>query len=311
MAKIAFVFPGQGSQYSGMGRDLVGFPPAMRIFQKAQDVLGIDVKAICTDGSEEELRQTKNTQTAIFVVNHICCELLAGSGIKADMLAGHSLGEYNALVAAGVFGFKQGLELIAKRAQLMQEAAEEQDGAMMAILGLSAETVSAVLESLQNRGLVAIANYNCPGQIVISGEKPVVEKAGSLLRDAGAKRALMLPVNGAFHTPMMNGAETKLMDYLQEVNLNDARVPVASNSTAGISTDRIGLKNALSKQMVSPVLWQQSIEQMKKRGVDVFIEAGPKKVLTGLIKRIDSSAQVLNVENAGSLASVRAVLVSG
>ena len=309
MSRTVFVFPGQGSQYPGMGKDLMGFPFASEAFQKAEDVLGLDLKRICFAGSDEELRQTINTQTAIFAVSHICFELLKESGIQADMLAGHSLGEYNALVAAGMLQFEQGLEVIAKRAQLMQDAAEKQDGAMMAVLGVSNETVEAVLECVRDEGVITVANYNCPGQAVISGERRIVEKAGLLLKDRGAKRAVLLPVNGAFHTSMMQEAERRLVSFLEKTDFGDPIVPVCSNSTAQISASRSELRGALLNQMTSPVLWQRSIEEMIRGGAELFIEVGPRKVLTGLIKRIDDSVQVLNVEDMSSFESVKAVLV--
>lgn len=308
---IAFVFPGQGSQYAGMARDFISFPLISDIFSVAQGVLGTDIKDLCLNGSDEELQKTTNTQTAIFVVNNIIFELLKDSGIEADIVAGHSLGEYNALVAAGAIGFEDGLALVAQRARLMQEVAEKQNGAMMAILGLSTGEVVEVVESLKNEGTIGVANYNCPGQIIISGEKQLIQKAGTMLKQKGAKGALLLAVAGAFHTSMMQDAENKFAHFLKNIVFKDTKIPMVSNSTAEISSDSKVIKKALLGQMTSPVLWEQLVEVMQKAGVRTFIEVGPKKVLTSLVKRIDNTVRVLSVEDADSLTNIKSSLVAG
>ncbi len=294
--KTGLVFPGQGSQYAGMGKNLINFSFTDPVFTTAKSILGIDVKRLCLEGSEEELRQTVHTQTAVFVVSYICFELLRDRGISWDMVAGHSLGEYSALIAAGVIEFKEGLALIAKRARFMQEAAEKQDGAMIAVLGITVEKVKEVLEGFREQGIVGIANYNCPGQIVVSGERYLIEKAKTELEQKGAKRVVLLPVNGAFHTSMMKDAEEKLNPYLLKSALKDAEVPLVSNTSARASSGADAIKRALARQMTSPVLWEQSIREMQKAGVTNFIEVGPGKVLSGLIKRIDRKAKVSIVE---------------
>ncbi len=308
MVEIGFVFPGQGSQYVGMGKGLMAFPLAAEVFDAAEHILGRDIKGLCLNGSEEELRETINTQTAIFVVSYICLGFLRNAGITADIVAGHSLGEYSALVASGVLGFEEGLTIVAERARLMQQAAENQQGAMIAVLGMQTADISDVVEDLKIEGIINIANYNCPDQTVVSGEKKLIEKARLTFEQMGAKRSVLLPVNGAFHTPMMRSAEARLNQYFKKVVLKDAKVLLASNSTAKISTDAVAIKEALSRQMTSSVLWQQSVEKMLEAGVKTFVEVGPGRVLSGLIRRIDKKTRVLNVEDEKSFINTRSIL---
>lgn len=291
-----------------MGRDLISFPFASDIFDFAQSTLGVDIKSLCLNGPDEELRKTVNTQVAVFVISFVCLELLRSVGIRHDIVAGHSLGEYSALVAAEVIGFREGLTLIAERAKLMQELADSKPGAMIAVLGLDFSEVSGAIEDLQSEGTISVANYNCPGQLVVSGEKGLVAKARFIFEQRGARRVIFLPVGGAFHTRMMERAEKELACYLERVVFEDAKVPLISNSTAQIATDAETLKVALSRQMTSPVLWQQTIEKMMETGVQAFVEVGPGKVLSGLIKRIDKAANVLNVEDEKSFEDVKAML---
>jgi [acyl-carrier-protein] S-malonyltransferase len=310
MIKIGFVFPGQSSQYVGMGKELIAYHSAFEIFDLANSILGKDLKSLCLDGPEEELQKTINTQPAVFVVSCICLELLKSIGIIPNIVAGHSLGEYSALVASGVIGLKEGLTLVAKRARLMEEAAEKRPGAMAAILGLDISEVAKVVEDLQGEGIINIANFNCPGQQVVSGEKEVIRKAEAIFEKIGAKRVVFLQVDGAFHTPIMKEAEEKLCDYLETISFKDAKVPIVSNSTSQISTDALEIKEALSRQMTSSVSWQQSIEKMLETGVKTFVEVGPGKVLSGLIRRIDKTVNILNIEDDKSFANVRNVLSS-
>lgn len=308
MTRIGFVFPGQGSQYVGMGKELLDYPLALEIFAVAESMLDKDIASLCLNGPEAELCKTVNTQISIFVMSYIYYQLLRNVGVRPDIVAGHSLGEYSALVAAEVIGFKEGLALVADRAVLMQEAAEKAPGAMIAVLCSDAAGVMETVEKLRSSGTIAVANYNCPGQLVLSGEEQLIQRAEVVLEEKGAKRVVRLPVSGAFHTSMMRDAEEKLLNTLKEIDFVDARVPLVSNSTARITQEAVAIKDALSRQMTSPVLWQQTTEKMEEAGVSTFVEVGPGKVLSGLIRRTDKNATVLNVEGQGSLNKVQAVL---
>ncbi|MDI6689081.1 MAG: ACP S-malonyltransferase [Actinomycetota bacterium] len=298
--KIAFIFPGQGSQYVGMGRALVAFPKVAQFFKEAEKILGRDLSLLCFHGPRQKLVETVNTQPAVFIINFICWFLLNKEGIKPDIVAGHSLGEYSALVAAGVLDFSEALKLVAKRAELMEEASRELPGKMLAVLGMDSTFAADIVGSLRSNGIINIANYNCPGQVVISGEKQMVERAAKLFKEAGAKRVVELEVGGGFHSPLMKKAERRFANHLDAISFKDAKIPVVSNYTARLSTEGEELKDALRKQITGSVLWEQSILQMLKVGIDVFIEVGPGKVLSGLVKRAAPSVKILNVEDAES-----------
>lgn len=282
----AFVFPGQGSQFSGMGKDLYEKSAlAQEIFQKANEIMGFDLTQIMFEGTTEELVQTKVTQPAIYVHSVIMAKVL---GIQPDIVAGHSLGEFSALAAVGVFSFEDGLRLVAQRALAMQEACEKSNGTMAAVLGLEDSVVEEVCATIEN---VVPANYNCPGQLVISGEVEDVKKACEILKEKGAKRALLLPVSGAFHSPLMQPAREKLAKAIEETTFQNPICPIYQNITTTAVTEASEIKKNLIAQLTAPVKWTQSVQNMITDGVDLFIEVGPGNVLQGLIKKINKEAQ--------------------
>ncbi|PCE63266.1 ACP S-malonyltransferase [Sediminicola luteus] len=283
----AYIFPGQGAQFEGMGLDLYEkFPLAQELFEEANEILGFSITDIMFEGSAEELKQTKVTQPAIFLHSVILGKAM-GDAFKPDMVAGHSLGEFSALVANGTLDFKDGLSLVSQRAQAMQKACELQPSTMAAVLGLEDKVVEDLCA--QTDGVVVAANYNCPGQLVISGEVPAVEAACEKMKEAGAKRALVLPVGGAFHSPLMEPAREQLAAAIETTQFHTPNCPIYQNVTASAVTDAASIKQNLITQLTAPVRWTQSMQQMIVDGATEFIEVGPGKVLQGLMRKIDRS----------------------
>ena len=283
----AYIFPGQGAQFSGMGLDLYEkFPEAQKLFEKANDILGFSITDIMFEGTAEQLKETKVTQPAIFLHSVILAKVL-GDDFKPEMVAGHSLGELSALVANGVLSFEDGLKLVSKRALAMQKACEIQPSTMAAVLGLEDKVVEDTCAEID--GIVVAANYNCPGQLVISGEVEAVEKACEVLTEKGARRALVLPVGGAFHSPLMEPAREELAAAIEATNFNEPTCPIYQNVAAKAVTNPEEIKENLIAQLTAPVKWTQCVQAMIADGGTEFIEVGPGKVLQGLMRKIDRS----------------------
>ncbi len=286
--KTAFIFPGQASQFVGMAKDLYEtFELARSYFDRANEILGFDLKKVCFEGPEEELKKTYITQPAIFVHSVVVNELLKEKGQTPQGVAGHSLGEYSALVAAGSLSFEDGLKLVQKRGQLMYESGKKNPGTMAALIGLSEEQVYALCDELKSEGVIQPANFNSPGQIAISGDVAVIHKAIEKAKEIGAKKAVELVVSGAFHSPLMDDARAGLQEALEKTEIKAAQVPVYTNVTAQPVTAADEIRSLLYRQLTSPVLWQKSMENMIADGFERFYEIGPGKVLTGLLKRIN------------------------
>lgn len=297
---IAYLFPGQGSQYVGMGKDLYDqFPEAKKYFDEADAILGFPLSGICFNGPEEELKQTKNTQPAIFLHSMALWNVLKPT--DAAMVAGHSLGEYSALVAAGAMSFSDAIKLVRLRGELMQKAGEENPGTMAAVVGLEQNIVNEICRIASADGIVQPANFNSPGQIVISGSVPGVHKAMELAKERGAKLVKELVVSGAFHSPLMQSAKDKLKEALDKTEIRDAKIPVYANVTAKPVVRADEIRRLLFEQVTSAVRWEETIATMAADGAMKFVEIGPGKVLQGLVKRTVAGAEVLGIDKAADV----------
>ncbi len=299
--KTAFIFPGQASQYVGMGKDFFeNFDCAKKVFEEADEALGFALSTLCFEGPEENLKQTEITQPSILTVSIAAYRVASEKGLHPQVAAGHSLGEYSALVAAGALDFKDAVRLVSTRGKLMQKAVPAGEGAMAAILGMEKKKIEECIDSLSGL-IVSVANYNSPRQTVISGKKEDVEKAVDFLKESGARKAVMLPVSAPFHCEMMKPAEEKLIPLLDDTAFAPSTFPVVANVDAKETVTAEDAKNKLKLQVSRSVLWQQSVEEMKRNGINTFIEIGPGKVLSGLVKQILSDVRIFNIEDKKSL----------
>lgn len=301
MTKIAFIYPGQGSQEVGMGESFLSDDRSRQFFQQADETLHLELSDLMLNGPQENLTLTYHAQPALLTVSAMITERLTRAGITPDYTAGHSLGEYSALVASGVLPFETAVDIVHKRGLFMNEAVPAGEGAMAAILGMDSKELKEVTDEVtETNGVVQLANLNCPGQIVISGTKAGVHQACAIAKERGAKRAIPLDVSGPFHSELMRPASQALSQVLSVAFLKDALVPVVSNVTAKSETNASQFQELLVRQLYSPVLWEQSIREMISLGVTVFVEIGPGKVLSGLVRKIDRSVQTLPVFDVAS-----------
>lgn len=308
MSKTALIFPGQGSQYTGMAKELLeNFGYVSAVFEEASDAIGIDLKKVSIDGPDTELNKTANTQPAILTASMAAMKVLYNeTGIGGDILAGHSLGEYTALVHSGVLPFKEVVNIVRKRGEFMQDAVPEGKGAMAAILGMDSAAVAELCKDAAEGEIVSPANFNSPGQIVIAGDHKAVERATVLAKERGAKRAILLPVSVPSHCKLMESAGKSLLKELKKLSMGDFSLPVISNVEASKYPSVDAVTDLLVRQLSSPVRWDDSVRQLKKEGVSLAIEVGPGKVLCGLVKRIDRDIKTFNIEDIASLKKIEA-----
>ena len=304
MGKVAFVFPGQASQYSGMGKDLAGkYPAAKAVFDEADRALGFSISKVCIEGTEEDLKLTANTQPAILTCSVAVYRVLEEKGLTPDFVAGHSLGEYSALVAAGALKFAEAVQLVRKRGTYMQDAVPAGVGAMAAIMGLSPAVVADVCKRAAGSEICAAANLNSPDQTVISGHAGAVKRAVELASQAGAKRAVILAVSAPFHSALMMPMQQRLEKDLRDTDFSNLQLPLVTNVDADTTTSGNEAREALIRQVSMPVRWEESVRLLIDEGVNTFVEVGPGRVLTGLLRQIERSVAALNVEDEKSLAA--------
>jgi [acyl-carrier-protein] S-malonyltransferase len=302
MAKIAFIFPGQGSQYPGMGRELwENFACARAVMDEADRATGSSLSRLCFEGPTEELQLTANTQPAILAVSLAAAEILRERGIRPSYVAGHSLGEYSALVTAGAIRLEDAVRLVRKRGQYMQEAVPKGEGAMAALLGLGPAAAEDICREAAQGQVVSPANWNSPAQVVIAGQTAAVQRAVELAKRHGAKRSVMLNVSAPFHCALMRPAEERLAADLDALDFSDLSIPLMNNADARLVTTSVEARDGLKRQVIAPVRWEQTIRSLRVQGVDRFVEVGPGKVLTGLLRQIDREATCLRVEDMRTL----------
>ncbi len=316
MNRVAFIFPGQGAQYVGMGKDFFdNFPIVKTVFEEVSDEINIDMKKLCFEGPENELVKTENTQPAILATSIAILRVLEEEGISCDITAGLSLGEYASLVKSNVFSFKDAIKLVQKRGKYMQNEVPIGVGTMAAILGLDREQLKLCIENSKRHGIVEAANYNCPGQIVISGEIKAVEATVKRAKEVGAKKAVLLPVSAPFHCSLLKGAGEKLQKDLEKLNINEPEIPVVTNVSAKVLSSKLEVIPSLVNQVSKSILWEDSISLMIDEGVRTFIEIGPGKILSSLVKRIaenkETEVNIYNVENMDNFEQLTNVKLEG